>query len=207
MFDDYKEWTAFQETAGGLPANIFGYIAMNLVKLFAIKDTRNPAAIAPQLPHGKHLEPDTIPTRSAERPQISRWPVPQRVREAILIPTDDEYAAFTQRLETWLTKQREAGNNVVKGKAFDSLDAYFLGKHELFHIHPVDKSLHCMLDTSDAKLLVEKGWAEWFGIAGRVGQKPGTVLVYAPRSTEEMDIMVRIWDAAISFAKDEGKAA
>jgi hypothetical protein len=58
-----------------------------------------------------------------------------------------------------------------------------------------------MLHPSDAKLVIEKGWSEWFGIAGKVGQGTGTVLVYAVRSQEEMDVIEKIWQAAVAFAK------
>ena len=104
-------------------------------------------------------------------------------------------------MQTFIAKQEQDGTLIRKGKAFDSLNAFFLDKHELFHIHPFDKSFHCMLHPSDAKLLVAKGWAEWFGLAGKVGQPFGTVLVYAVREDEEMEVLEKIWDAALMNAK------
>ena len=98
--------------------------------------------------------------------------------------------------------RKYAAEGVKTGTSFDSLDAYFLGKKELFHVHPVDKSMHCVLHPSDAKLLVEKGWAEWFGLTGKVGQGKGTVFVYTVTDEGEMETLERIWDAAIMFAKE-----
>jgi len=193
MFNDYKAWIQLQTTAGGLPANIFGYLAMLLVKTFALKDLQNPAAVLPALPTSKYLEPSDIPTRPA-RPQMYQWPVPQR--QVTEHPSTEQYAALRDHLEQFEIRFPA----VLKGRSFDSLDAYFLEKHELFHVHPVDKSFHCMLHPSDSKLLIEKGWAEWFGLAGKVGQGPGTVLVYAAREEEEMAVIRKVWDATVAYA-------
>lgn len=200
MFDDYRSWILLQTTAGGLPANIFGYLSMLLVKFFAVRgDLRNPDTILPAIPVGKYLQPETIPERS-QRPHMHKWPVPQR--QADCIPSPDQYALFETRLATFIAKQEQNGTLIRKGEAFDSLNAFFLEKHELFHIHPFDKSLHCMLHPSDAKLVIGKGWAEWFGLAGKVGQSFGTVLVYAVRDREELEVLEKIWDAALMYAKE-----
>ena len=174
MFQDYKSWIQLQKTAGGLPANIFGYLAMLLVKLMALSDLRNPATVLPALPTGKHLRPEDIPARS-DRPQMYKWPVPQR--QSTHHPSSTQFDLLQDRLKAFITRHLDEGSAIRKGTSFDSLDAYFLDKHELFHIHPVDKSFHCILHPSDAKLLIEIGWAEWFGLAGKVGQGKGTVLL------------------------------
>jgi hypothetical protein len=199
MFNDYRSWVQLQLSAGGLPANIFGYVAMLLVKLIAFHDLRNPASILPSVPAGKYLQPGEISERS-DRPTMYKWPVPQR--QATLHPSASEFALLQSRLEGFIARHAENGTAIRKGKSFDSLDAYCVNGHELFHIHPVDKSLHCMLNPGDAKLLIEKGWAEWFGLTGRVGQGKGTVFVYAVRKEEEMDILEKIWDAAVKFAME-----
>ena len=201
MLQDYNSWIQLQKTAGGLPANIFGYLAMLLVKLMALSDLRNPATVLPSLPTGKHLRPDDIPTRS-DRPEMHKWPVPQR--QSTHHPSPTQFNLLQDRLNAFITRQRDEGCVIRKGTSFDSLDAYFLDKHELFHIHPVDKSFHCKLHPSDAKLLIEKGWAEWFGLAGKVGQGKGTVLLYAMREDVDLTVFERVWEAALRYAQ-EGK--
>lgn len=196
MFRDYKDWIELQKTAGGLPANLLGYCAMLLVKLIAAKDLHNPSAINPDAPVGKYLENVVL---RQERPEMHRWPVPQR--QSTLIPTESEFASLQERLEQFISRLHRQGVEVKSGKAFDSLNAYYLRGHELFHIHPVDKSLHCMLHPSDAKLLVEKGWAEWFGLAGKVGQPKGTVLFYAVSGAQEIDVLEQVWQAAVTFVE------
>ena len=200
MFSDYHAWIQLQTTAGGLPANVIGYLAMQLVKLLVIKgDLRNPDAVLPSDPVGKYLHPESIPER-AQRPQMHKWPVPQRQIDCI--PSPDQHELLKIRLEAFIAKEAANGTVIRKGKAFDSLNAFFLGKHELFHIHPADKSFHVMLHPRDAKLLVSKAWAEWFGLAGRVGQGLGTVLVYASRNMEEIEAVEKIWEGAVMFAKE-----
>lgn len=173
---------------------------MLLVKLIAFRDLRNPAAVLPSIPPGKYLQPDNIPARP-ERPKMHKWPVPQR--QASLHSPPSEFALLQDHLEEFVSKHASEGNVIRKGVSFDSLDAYFLGNHELFHIHPLDKSFHCNLHPGDAKLLIEKGWAEWFGLAGKVGQGKGTVLVYAVRDDEGLKVLEGIWEAAVCFAKEK----
>ena len=201
MFDDYHSWIQLQKTAGGLPANIIGYLAMLLVNFLVLRgDLRNPNIILPSISIGKYLQSETIPART-QRPKMHKWPVPQR--QVDCIPSPNQFTILENQLETFITKQARDGTIIRKGKAFDSLNAFFLDKHELFHIHPFDKSFHCMLHPCDAKLLVAKGWAEWFGLAGKVGQGPGTVLVYAVREKEEIDLVEKVWEAAVMFAKEK----
>lgn len=205
MFQDYREWIQLQSTAGGLPANVVGYLAMLLVKFIAFHDVRNPAAVLPSIPAtGRHLDADALPTRG-DRPQMFRWPVPQRQRDQH--PPAQDFTAMEERLQAFLGTSKENGIVIEKRAAFDSLDAYYLNGHELFHIHPVDKSLHCILDPSDSKVLISKGWAEWFGLAGKVGQGNGTILFYAPRNGDERDVLEKVWEASIRFAEAQNKKA
>jgi hypothetical protein len=199
MFDDYHSWIQLQTTAGGLPANIIGYLAMLLVKFLVVNgDLRNPDTVLPSVPVGKYLEPEIIPERT-QRPQMHKWPVPQR--QVDCIPSPDQFVLVENRLATFIAKKGQDGTVIRKGKAFDSLNAFFLDKIELFHIHPFDKSFHCILHPSDAKLLIAKGWAEWFGLAGKVGQPSGTVLVYAIRDKEEVGVVEKVWEAALMHAE------
>ena len=205
MFQDYSEWIHLQTTAGGLPANSIGYLAMLLVRLIAFHDLRNPDVILPSVPAtGKHLDAQSLPTRT-DRPRMFRWPVPQR--QETQHPSTEDYAAFDDRLQAFVQTSKEKGILVEKGTAFDSLNAYYLNGHELFHIHPVDKSLHCMLDPSDSKLLISRGWAEWFGLAGKVGQGKGTILFYAPRNDDERNVLQKVWEASIRFVEGQEKRA
>src|SRR5437762_3447784 len=136
MFRDYKSWIQLQKTAGGLPANIFGFLAMLLVKLIAFHDLRNAASILPDVDSsGKYLLPEDIPERP-ERPEMHKWPVPQR--QSTLHPSPAQYTLLQEYVQVFIARKLDGDIVIRKGTSFDSLDAYFLNTRELFHIHPVD---------------------------------------------------------------------
>ena len=48
-----------------------------------------------------------------------------------------------------------------------------------------------MLSAADAKVVLEKGWGERHGLSGRgVGVPLGYVMVFAPRSVEEVEEVI-----------------
>lgn len=59
---------------------------------------------------------------------------------------------------------------------------------EFAHIHP-DGSLHATLPPPRAREAIAAGWAEPHPIAEQLGM-PGLVLLYTPRSMEELDVVV-----------------
>lgn len=59
---------------------------------------------------------------------------------------------------------------------------------EFAHIHP-DGSLHATLSPERAQEAIETGWAEPHPIAEPLGL-PGLVMLYTPRSPQELDIVV-----------------
>jgi hypothetical protein len=202
MFDDYHDWIQLQTTAGGLPANVIGYLGMRLVRLTAHTDLHSPNLILQKVTPSKYLSPDSLPQRTS-RPQMHKWPVPQRQSSAH--PSEVEFTLLKTRMEAFITVQKGEGVEISKGVSYDSLDAYYLGKHELWHIHPVDKSFHVHLHPADAKVVVERGWGEWFGLTGKMGQAWGVVFVYAARTEEDIEGIEKIWEASVEFAKAGGK--
>jgi hypothetical protein len=79
--------------------------------------------------------------------------------------------------------------------------------HEVCHAHPSDGSLHMTLHPADAKLVLERGWGERHPLA-RGGWlerfvPSGFVLVYAPRTLDEVDIIERMIKAAIWWIAED----
>ena len=68
-------------------------------------------------------------------------------------------------------------------------------------------SMHMCLSLKDAVAVLRSGWGEPHVLAGRDmgGMKlaRGLILVYAPRTFEEVDIVLKILSASLSFAKSE----
>jgi len=68
--------------------------------------------------------------------------------------------------------------------------------------------MHVSLSPVDAKLVIERGWGQRFGLSGTV--LPVTyVMVYAPRQGEEeegdLNVVERIVGAAVKFMLGEEK--
>jgi len=79
--------------------------------------------------------------------------------------------------------------------------------HEVCHAHPSDGSLHMTLHPADAKLVLESGWGERHPLA-RGGWferfvPGGFIMVYAPRTSEEVATILRIVEAAVWWIADE----
>ena len=67
----------------------------------------------------------------------------------------------------------------------------FLAGREFAHLHPhPDSSLHLVLSEAVAGAVLDAGWGELHPLAGRDGVPPTALLVYAPRTTEEIDIVL-----------------
>ncbi len=69
--------------------------------------------------------------------------------------------------------------------------------HEWGHLHPPsDGSLHLIVPEDDARRVVALGWGEYH-IAVNWGLVPPVlVMVYGPRNEEELEVILRIVDAA-----------
>ncbi len=80
-------------------------------------------------------------------------------------------------------------------------EAMIVGR-EFAHIHPKANgsgSLHLRLPADQAKEVVDKGWGEWHPFA-LDGTMVGMVMVYAPRSDEDLRVVQTIIEAAATHA-------
>ena len=83
-------------------------------------------------------------------------------------------------------------------------DAIIVGR-EFAHIHPQTTgggSLHLRLPTAQASQVVEGGWGAWHPFAVD-GTMPGMVMVYAPRSDSDLEVIKDIIRAALAHATRE----
>lgn len=78
--------------------------------------------------------------------------------------------------------------------------AAFMIDREFAHLHPGrDQSLHAALPPDLAQAAIDAGWAELHPVA-RMGLIPPTVMLYAPRDEEEMDVVYSLVVASYRFA-------
>lgn len=76
---------------------------------------------------------------------------------------------------------------------------------EFAHIHP-DGSLHASLPPERAREAVEAGWAEPHPLAAAMGWD-GMVMLYTPRTMEELDVIFRLVVDAYNFVTGRGEDA
>jgi hypothetical protein len=80
-------------------------------------------------------------------------------------------------------------------------EAMIVGR-EFAHIHPQANgggSLHLRLPADQAREAVDRGWGEWHPFAVD-GTMPGMVMVYAPRSDDDLRVVQTIIEAAATHA-------
>jgi Family of unknown function (DUF5519) len=79
--------------------------------------------------------------------------------------------------------------------------AAFMLKREFAHLHPGrDHSLHATLPPDLVDAAIEAGWAELHPVA-RMGYIPATtVMLYAPRTQDELEIVYGLLLASYRFA-------
>lgn len=78
----------------------------------------------------------------------------------------------------------------------------FLIDREFAHLHPApDHSLHAMLPNETVTEAVAAGWAEPHPVALRGLIPPTAVMLYAPRSEAELDVIEGLVRASHAFAR------
>ena len=73
---------------------------------------------------------------------------------------------------------------------------------EFAHIHPSPDpgSMHLTWSASDAKYVIEQGWGEDHYLVTQGRYPPGLIMVFSPRSYEELDIVKQIVARSYMFA-------
>lgn len=152
-----------------------------------------------QFPEKLPLRPGPPPQTSSALPsvQLSQWP-PEWIASALVqasvalpnvrVKQSRMAAPDTQAL--WLPD----------GVAFGPASA-FIDDHEFCHLHALPEAgLHLTLPTNIRRSAIESGWARLHP-AVRAGFLPeSVVMVYAPRTLEELQIAILLVTASYRFA-------
>jgi hypothetical protein len=167
-----------------------------------------------------YLTDKDIPIRNQSRPKMLRGvPHRQLTQQA---PDDIMYEMHKYMESISIPRYGgEAINNQVllRGQSvveYTGADALFLPnanqktfeKGEFVHLHSNDGSFHMILHPSDAKLLINKQWAEKFPLVGvnlfnKVTVPDTYLIVYAPQNENELKIWKIILNACISYNRDK----
>ncbi|CAF3345238.1 unnamed protein product [Rotaria sp. Silwood1] len=167
-----------------------------------------------------YLNDRDIPFRKQSRPNMLRGlPHRQLTQQA----PDDIMYEMHKHMES-ISIPRYSGQTInnqllLRGKStveYTGADALFIpnpdkntiGNGEFAHLHSNDGSFHMLLHPSDAKLLINKQWAEKFPLVGRILFNkiivPDTyLLIYAPQNENELNIWKTILNACINYNQDK----
>ena len=74
-------------------------------------------------------------------------------------------------------------------------------KREICHIHTSDMSAHVTLSFADAQEVISKGFGERHRLSGTRMLPLGYTMLYVPRSIEEVDVLVEIFQAGIDYMR------
>ncbi|KAL3474057.1 hypothetical protein BJX99DRAFT_186484 [Aspergillus californicus] len=216
-YRDYQSYLALGP--GGPPYNVIGWLAVKLFTPFR-REMFGTRIYDRKVQGGQDVEFLTdLPRRDGERPTMGAFTVPQRqinqqpsqeMKEkfmAAYIAFLDKNAHVLDHAPSILERFTEAGH--VRGDVLTPVAKQM--RREIFHVHGTsDHSIHVVLTPRDCKRVIEAGWGQRFPLAGstflrnlsfgRLGVLPEEyVLVYAPRTEEEIQIVIGILAAGVKY--------
>lgn len=141
--------------------------------------------VAPPLPPRRGTTPTTTPTNP--HTQLDQQPPDDSLRDQLALrlfalPDVEERPT---RISVPGARALWLRDNVPAGPP-----EAFMIEREFAHLHPGrDHSLHAVLPVELAQAAIDTGWAELHPVARRGLIPPTTVMLYAPRDQEELDVI------------------
>ncbi|EIW84084.1 hypothetical protein CONPUDRAFT_21818, partial [Coniophora puteana RWD-64-598 SS2] len=210
LLDNYRSY--MDMGPGGLPYNAYGWLIAVYRKSFS-RETRSTAAYdADPYKEAFLTEADRafIPERRGDRPattwhvfpsrQLDRFSPPEV--QPLLVEAFDKIAADNAHLISVVPSRFERLHPaIVIGLSRTFVQkASHKARGEICHIHRgKDFSLHICMASQDCKLVIERGWGERHPLAGSHFLPKEYMMLYAPRSEEEVEVIKRCIKAAIGF--------
>jgi hypothetical protein len=193
---DFLQWRALG--AGGLPLSPRGWLTMTVLRIRVLGvDPLNATGWA-----GIGYLSGPLAVRPGSRPTVAPYPIPHRQLD------QHPDRRFTPGLTIASFVASRPALTCARSYFETHTDAAFAtpgrGIHtdgevsggELAHFHH-DGSLHVVLARADAAQAIDKGWGQLHPLAGRTAGLPATyVLVYSPRTPDEVAVVEQILDAA-----------
>ncbi|KAF8539127.1 hypothetical protein BDD12DRAFT_738370 [Trichophaea hybrida] len=208
----YKDYSAFLELGpGGTPSTFCGYMKITFLRIFfALGDPLCPSPIPAELENTGFLRAGAISPRQDRRPDV-RGIAPHR--QINQIPPQDVFnylsTSIMKLAKDYPSKFRISTSAFEKHcpGLFSLKKANPAGNGEVCHAHPSDGSLHMTLHPEDIKTVLEAGWGERHplsrgGWCSRFVPQQ-FVMIYAPRSKEEVETVMEIIKASVGWISGE----
>ncbi|KXH52776.1 hypothetical protein CNYM01_05159 [Colletotrichum nymphaeae SA-01] len=217
-YRDYRAYIALGP--GGVPHNALGWLLVTLgLRPFAL--SKSSATWTGDYPdHGSHAEIRELPERKGERAELGgivphrqlSQHAPEKMREFI----ENLFAnAVTQNPSLLTTKLSLYERNnpalflhpqILSSLSSSSSSTPVIARGEIAH-HHTDLSIHLYLSPADAKLAIQKRWAERHRLslpkgsflANRLHLADSYLMVYGPRDEEEMEVLAEMLRCGVRF--------
>ncbi|KAF2094680.1 hypothetical protein NA57DRAFT_60100 [Rhizodiscina lignyota] len=196
---------------GGTPSTFPGYVKIKFLSLFAISNPLEPAAIPPSLnPQSGYLK--YISPRIGPRPAVEGIAPHRQTTQRPPIHLFNLWSQMVYDLAQKHPQQLRLGTSCLEkhGPGLFTLSPSpsvirRTGSRncsgEICHSHPSDGSTHLTLHPADAAIVLNAGWGERHPLAkgGWLSRfvPGGFLMVYAPRTAEELLVKKEIVKAAI----------
>ncbi|KAK1476949.1 hypothetical protein CTAM01_15300 [Colletotrichum tamarilloi] len=217
-YRDYRAYIALGP--GGVPHNALGWLLVTLgLRPFAL--SKSSATWTGDYPdHGSHAEIRDLPERKGERAELGgivphrqlSQHAPEKMRGFI----ENLFAnAVTQNPSLLTTKLSLYERNnpalflhpqILSSLSSSSSSTPVIARGEIAH-HHTDLSIHLYLSPADAKLAIQKRWAERHRLslpkgsflANRLHLADSYLMVYGPRDEEEMEVLAELLRCGVRF--------
>ncbi|KAH0368868.1 hypothetical protein KCU65_g3788, partial [Aureobasidium melanogenum] len=206
LYLDYQSFIALGP--GGTPKTIMGYCKVKALGMFALRDPYAPPTV-PWSMTQKEGCLSTLPQREGPRPSTLGIAPHRQTNQ---IPPQEMYEKLADAIHTIAldnTNLHEGTSCFEKhgtGLFTETPQRRTCGG-EICHAHPSDGSLHLTLHPADAKIMLDGGWGERHPLA-RGGWLErfvpgGFVMIYAPRTDDELKVVLEIVRAAAWYVAGE----
>ncbi|EXJ81976.1 hypothetical protein A1O1_08043 [Capronia coronata CBS 617.96] len=207
----------FRSKKGRLGQSAYQPICERFLKTLAISDPTHPPSISSSICSRGYLE--TLPVRSGPRPTVTGISQP---RQTTQLPCLDKEAEIPSRLRDVITATcvRYPTTTYLGSSTFEIDGPVTLyARQRIFNetqyygeILRADRAgglIQCTLHPCDVKTVIEKGWgqrhplttrlASWFAMhEAHISHSPESrVVLYAPRSQAELEVLKHIMQAAV----------
>ncbi|CAZ84001.1 unnamed protein product [Tuber melanosporum] len=207
----YKDYRSFLSLGpGGTPYNFYGYCTITSLRLLALRNPRVPGPVPEGLKHNGYLPKSGVAKRNASRPIVTgiapHRQMNQRPRREIFNLLSSSLQNLADDYPRRLRIAKSCFEKHCPG-LFSKKSVNKTCNGEIVHAHLSDGSMHMTLHPADAKMVIEAGWGERHPLARggwcRRFVPVGFVMIYAPRTEEEVGLVLEIVKAGIGWVSGE----
>ncbi|PCD38544.1 hypothetical protein AU210_007016 [Fusarium oxysporum f. sp. radicis-cucumerinum] len=217
-FKDYRDYLALGP--GGPPYNVKGWAWITFgIRPFALSKS-GATYVADYPTEGSHPEIQSLPRRQGERAllggiaphrQLSQH-APTRMRtyiENLFTNAARQHPTILETKKSLYERHHDAlfvSHMLLESQPECLPNTAIIARGELGHVHP-DLSVHLYLSPADARVIIEKGWAErhrlsvpetsW--VKNKYAIASTYLMIYGPRDEAEMEVLRVILESSIGF--------